>query len=182
MRKTKKKNFCVVFRLSLKFKIQDSRLNLILFFLVFLFTNFYRESLFQPVFNRNKITQSPCPSGMRFSTFGHLDSSSTPSPPLPPSSSIVTHCPSHSMKQLSMPHQHSHHHHYHHLHSSTNPSISADEIDNSMGTIGTINSKEKGKKLLMKKDEAMALSRSVAGESRKSAPDVIIIAGCNTSH
>lgn len=50
-----------------------------------------------------------------------------------------------------------------------------------MGTIGTINSKEKGKKYLMKKEEAMPSSRS-AGESRKSAPDVIIIAGCNTSH
>lgn len=120
---------------------------------------------------------------MRFSTFGHIESS-TPSPPLPPPPASA-HCPTHSMRQLSMSHQHSHHHHYHHLHSSTNPMSNSDEMDNSVGTIGTINSKEKAKKFLMKKDEAamMTSSRSVAGgESRKSAPDVIIIAGCNTSH
>lgn len=150
-----------------------------------LFTQPSSESLFQPVFSRSKHSQSPMHSaGMRFSTFGHLESS-TPSPPLPPPPAAS--CPTHSMRQLSMSHQHSHHHHYHHLHSSTNPMSNVDEMDASMGTIGTINSKEKAKKFLLKKDEAalMTATRSAGGgggESRKSAPDVIIIAGCNTSH
>lgn len=135
--------------------------------------------------SRSKHSQSPMHNAsMRFSTFGHLESS-TPSPPLPPPPASA-HCPTHSMRQLSMSHQHSHHHHYHHLHSSTNPMSNVDEMDNSMGTIGTINSKEKAKKFLLKKDDAalMTASRSAGGggESRKSAPDVIIIAGCNTSH
>lgn len=134
------------------------------------------ESLFQPVF-KNKVTQSPMPSGLRFSTFGYLDSS-TPSPPPPPN--IMTlpggHCPTHSQsKGNTMPHQHSHHHHYHHIHSSTNQS-SLDGIDK--GT-GTMESDEKQKKFMVKKDDPQARSYN---DVRKSAPDVIIIAGCNTSH
>lgn len=80
-----------------------------------------------------------------------------------------------------MPHQHSHHHHYHHIHSSTNQS-SPDGNDKGTGTSdfrATMDSDEKQKKYLMKRDEAQARSFN---DVRKSAPDVIIIAGCNSSH
>lgn len=145
----------------------------------------FRESLFQPVF-KNKVTQSPMPSGLRFSTFGYLDSS-TPSPPPPPSIPMPgAACPTHSQSNKgTMPHQHQHHHHYHHLHSSTNQS-SPEGIDKGTGTNNrmdefraTIDNDDKQKKFIMKKDDAQARSFS---DVRKSAPDVIIIAGCNTSH
>lgn len=86
-----------------------------------------------------------------------------------------------------MPHPHQHHHHYRHIHSSTNQS-SPDGIDKGTGagTNGrmddfrtTIDNDEKQKKLLVKKDDAQARSFS---DVRKSAPDVIIIAGCTSSH
>lgn len=83
-----------------------------------------------------------------------------------------------------MPHQH--HHHYHHIHSSTNQS-GPDGVDKATGPNArmedfraTIDSDEKQKKILLKKDEA-AQARSF-GDVRKSAPDVIIIAGCTSSH
>jgi hypothetical protein len=72
-----------------------------------------------------------------------------------------------------MPHQH--HHHYHHIHSSANQS-SPEGIDK--GTVA-MDHDEKQKKYVMKKDDAAARSFS---DVRKSAPDVIIIAGCNTQH
>lgn len=131
------------------------------------------ESLFQPVF-KNKITQSPMPSGLRFSTFGYLDS---PIPGAP--------CPTHSQSNkgtMPHPHQHQgHHHHYHHIHSSTNQS-SPDGIDKGTGTsdeFRALDHDDKQKKFLVKKDDAQARSFS---DVRKSAPDVIIIAGCTSSH
>lgn len=43
----------------------------------------------------------------------------------------------------------------------------------------TIDNDDKQKKFILKKDEAQARSYS---DVRKSAPDVIIIAGCTSSH
>ena len=84
-----------------------------------------------------------------------------------------------------MPHQHSHHHHYHHIHSSTNQS-NPDGIDKGTSTNvrmddfrAAIDNDDKQKKYIVKKDEPQ--SRSF-GDVRKSAPDVIIIAGCQSSH
>lgn len=139
---------------------------------LFSFCLSYRESLFQPVF-KNKITQSPMPSGLRFSTFGYLDAS------IP-----VGQCPTHSQSNKgTMPHPHQgHHHHYHHIHSSSNQS-SPDGIDKGTGTRdefrAALESDDKQKKYLIKKDDAQARSFS---DVRKSAPDVIIIAGCTSSH
>lgn len=142
---------------------------LLIFF--FLFSDI-SESLFQPVF-KNKVTQSPMPSGLRFSTFGYLDSS-TPG----------AQCPTHSQTNKgTLPHQH--HHHYHHIHSNSNQS-SPDGIDKGTGTPdrmdefrATIDNDDKQRKFLVKKDDAQARSFS---DVRKSAPDVIIIAGCTSSH
>lgn len=145
----------------------------IVFFLFFL--SYIRESLFQPVF-KNKVTQSPMPSGLRFSTFGYLDASAPGAP-----------CPTHSQSNRgTLPHPHQHHHHYHHIHSSSNQS-SPDGNDKGTGTTndrmdefrGTMDNDDKQKKFLVKKDEAQARSFS---DVRKSAPDVIIIAGCTSSH
>lgn len=83
-----------------------------------------------------------------------------------------------------MPHQHQHHHHYHHIHSSTNQS-SPDGIDKGTRTNGrmdefaALEDDDKHKKILLKRDEAQARSFS---DVRKSAPDVVIIAGCTSSH
>ncbi|CRL04102.1 CLUMA_CG017215, isoform A [Clunio marinus] len=146
-----------------------------------------RESLFQPVF-KNKVTQSPSPYGLRFSTFGYLDSS-TPSPPPPPNIEQTipgASCPTHSQSGKStMPHQHQHHHHYHHIHSSTNQS-SPEGIDTSavgtnvrMDELQTMLDDDKHKKILLKRDDTQGRSYS---DVRKSAPDVVIIAGCTSSH
>lgn len=142
----------------------------------FFFTPFsdISESLFQPVFKQqNKVTQSPMPSGLRFSTFGYLDSS-TPGAT----------CPTHSQSNKgTLPHQH--HHHYHHIHSNSNQS-SPDGIDKGTGTPdrmdelrASIDNDDKQRKFLVKKDDAQTRSFS---DVRKSAPDVIIIAGCTSSH
>lgn len=130
-----------------------------------------RESLFQPVF-KNKVTQSPMPSGLRFSTFGYLDSTIPGAP-----------CPTHSQSNKgTLPHQHQHHHHYHHIHSSSNQS-SPDGLDKGMGTSdefrATIDNDDNQKKFILTRDEAQARSFS---DVRKSAPDVVIIAGCTSSH
>lgn len=127
-----------------------------------------RESLFQPVF-KNKVTQSPMPSNLRFSTFGYQDPQVPGAPPP---------CPSHGpSKQNTLPHQHSHHHHYHHIHSSSNKS--SPDVDKGVGTSEAFEVDERTKKILVKKDDAQARSYS---DVRKSAPDVIIIAGCTSSH
>lgn len=85
-----------------------------------------------------------------------------------------------------MPHQHQHHHHYHHIHSSTNQS-SPEGIDKASGTTtrmddfrAAVENDDKQKKYLVKKEDA-AQARSFS-DVRKSAPDVIIIAGCTSSH
>lgn len=152
---------------------------LVSFFLFFFsFSLDIRESLFQPVF-KNKVTQSPMPSGLRFSTFGYLDASA---PGVP--------CPTHSQSNRgTLPHPHQHHHHYHHIHSSSDQS-SPDGNDKGTGTTNdrmdefrrgssAMENDDKQKKFLVKKDEAQARSFS---DVRKSAPDVIIIAGCTSSH
>lgn len=130
---------------------------------------------------KNKVTQSPMPSGLRFSTFGYLDSS-TPSPPPPPSIQSMPGAPCPTHKTSTMPHQHQHHHHYHHIHSSTNQS-SPEGIDKGTGTNGgrldEQDSDDKQKKYIVKRDDTQARSFS---DVRKSAPDVIIIAGCTSSH
>ncbi|CAO1392044.1 unnamed protein product [Diamesa serratosioi] len=162
-----------------------------------------RESLFQPVF-KNKVTQSPCPlpGNLRFSTFGY--DSSTPSPPPPPLSHIPIHqnqqqhiqtssvmvgqgsCPTHSQQTKSTgPHQHhQHHHHYHHLQDQANLNSNDRKTSTSraeMNDFGMMTDLDdaKHKKYVLKKDEHQAKSYS---DIRKSAPDVIIISGCNTSH
>jgi hypothetical protein len=118
--------------------------------------------------------------------------SSTPSPPPPPNLQTIpgnVPCPTHSQSNKgTLPHQHSHQHHQHHhhyLHSSANQS-SPEGIDKGTGTNArmdefrtTIDNDDKQKKFLVKKDEAQARSFS---DVRKSAPDVIIIAGCTSSH
>lgn len=142
---------------------------------LFHFLRHISESLFQPVF-KNKVTQSPMPSGLRFSTFGYLDASAPGPPP----------CPTHSQSNKgTLPHPRQHHHHYHHIHSNANQS-SPDGIDKGTGTNDrmdefqtTIDNDDKQKKFILKKDEAQARSYS---DVRKSAPDVIIIAGCTSSH
>lgn len=143
-------------------------------FFLFYFLRHISESLFQPVF-KNKVTQSPMPSGLRFSTFGYLDASAPGPPP----------CPTHSQSRGTLPHPRQHHHHYHHIHSNANQS-SPDGIDKGTGTNDrmdefqtTIDNDDKQKKFILKKDEAQARSYS---DVRKSAPDVIIIAGCTSSH
>lgn len=138
-----------------------------------------RESLFQPVF-KNKVTQSPMPSGLRFSTFGYMDSTIPAAP-----------CPTHSqsnkgtLPHQQAPHPHQHHHHYHHIHSGSNQS-SPDAVDKGTGTSermdefrATIDNDDKQKKILLKRDDPQARSFS---DVRKSAPDVVIIAGCTSSH
>ena len=154
------------------------------------------------------MTQSPCPlpGSLRFSTFGY--DSSTPSPPPPPLSHIPMHqnqqhniqtssvmvgtggsCPTHSQQtKNSLPshqhHQHhQHHHHYHHLQDQAN--LNKDDRNTStskieMNDFGMMTDDDtKHKKNVLKKDENQAKSYS---DIRKSAPDVIIISGCNTSH
>ncbi|XP_055627561.1 uncharacterized protein LOC129769360 [Toxorhynchites rutilus septentrionalis] len=64
-----------------------------------------RESLFQPVF-KNKVTQSPNPSNIRFSTFGY----ETPSQQGQPS---PTQLPSVVPPPPKIKHHHHHHHHHH---------------------------------------------------------------------
>lgn len=159
---------------------------------------FYRESLFQPVF-KNKVTQSPMPSGLRFSTFGYQ--STTPSPPPPPQLSSTIHhhpqfvssatmaCPTHSQSIVknhhTLPHQHHQHSHSHHQHrgmlqhsgSGTNQSTSD---GNDKGTNTSIdNDNVVHKKLPLKKDDSQSRSYS---DVRKSAPDVVIMSGCPSSH
>jgi hypothetical protein len=109
---------------------------------------------------------------LRFSTFGYPDSQVPGAPP----------CPSHGpSRQSTLPHQHSHHHHYHHIHSSSNKS--SPDVDKGVGTADDFRAAlegggdERHKKILVKKDEARSYS-----DVRKSAPDVIIIAGCTSSH
>lgn len=95
-------------------------------------------------------------------------------------------CPTHSQSNKgTMPHSHQHqghHHHYHHIHSSSNQS-SPDSNDKGTGTSDEIraalDNDDKQKKFIMKRDDAQARSFS---DVRKSAPDVIIIAGCTSSH
>lgn len=109
--------------------------------------------------------------------------SSIPPPPCPTHSQQPT---NNNNNKGTLPHQHhQHHHHYHHLHSSSNQS-SPDGIDKGTGTNdktdefrATIESDDKQKKFILKRDEAQARSFS---DVRKSAPDVIIIAGCTSSH
>ncbi|XP_070506869.1 uncharacterized protein Neto [Chironomus tepperi] len=150
-----------------------------------------RESLFQPVF-KNKVTQSPLPSGLRFSTFGYLDSS-TPSPPPPPNLQSMMNaansgggmnmpCPTHSGKNT-LPHQHQHHQHlhshshHHRLHSSsTNQSSNDDKGSNA----NKMDENDDKKYSTLKRDD-MQSSRSFS-DVRKSAPDVVIISGCTSSH
>ena len=147
---------------------------LIVLSFLYIFSTLFSESLFQPVF-KNKVTQSPMPSGLRFSTFGYLDSS-IPAPP----------CPTHSQSNKgTMPHSHQHqghHHHYHHIHSNSNQS-SPDAIDKGTGTSdefrAALDNDDKQKKYLVKRDDTQARSFS---DVRKSAPDVVIIAGCTSSH
>lgn len=141
------------------------------------------------------------PENLRFSTFGY--DSSTPSPPPPPVSHIPMHqnqhniqtssvmvgtgsCPTHSQQSKnSLPHQHhQHHHHYHHLQDQAN--LNRDENRKTatskieMNDFGGMTDDDaKHKKYVLKKDETQARSFS---DIRKSAPDVIIISGCNTSH
>jgi hypothetical protein len=157
-----------------------------------------RESLFQPVF-KNKVTQSPIPGGLRFSTFGYLDNS-TPSPPPPPSmhhqqfvASATMPCPTHSqsnVKTHTLPHQHHQHlhshHHSHRMHSSSSTNQSShDGNDKSTNTIGrmdehrALDNDDVHKKFPLKKDDSHSRSYS---DVRKSAPDVVIISGCTSSH
>lgn len=155
-----------------------------------------RESLFQPVF-KNKVTQSPLPGGLRFSTFGYLDGS-TPSPPPPPSihhqqfvASATMPCPTHSQsiaKNHTLPHQHHQHlhshHHSHRMHSnssSTNQSSQDGGNDKGTNTMEhrAIDNDDVHKKIPLKKDDSQARSYS---DVRKSAPDVVIISGCTSSH
>lgn len=68
-----------------------------------------RESLFQPVF-KNKVTQSPNPNSMRFSTFGYENAGPQQqlhgqSPP--------TQLPSVTPPPPKVKHHHHHHHHHH---------------------------------------------------------------------
>lgn len=144
------------------------------------------------------------PGNLRFSTFGY--DSTTPSPPPPPVSHIPMHqnqhniqtssamvgtgsCPTHSQqtKNSTLPHQHhQHHHHYHHL-QDQQANLNRDENRSKTATSkvemndfgGMTDDDAKHKKYALKKDETQARSFS---DIRKSAPDVIIISGCNTSH
>lgn len=95
-------------------------------------------------------------------------------------------CPTHSQQSKnSLPHQHhQHHHHYHHLQDQAN--LNKDENRKTatskveMNDFGGMTDDDaKHKKYVLKKDENQARSFS---DIRKSAPDVIIISGCNTSH
>lgn len=135
------------------------------------------------------------PSGLRFSTFGYQDTSTTPSPPPPPPQSSTLHhhpqfissatmaCPTHSQSNLknhhTLPHQHHQHSHSHHQHShrgmlqhsgsSTNQSAND---GNDKGTNTSMdNDNVVHKKLPLKKDDSQ--SRSY-GDVRRSAPDVVI--------
>lgn len=145
--------------------------------------SFPRESLFQPIF-RNKVTQSPLPAGVRFSTFGYSDSS-TPSPPsLPPGLSKF---PSSNSRENSSCQHHPHHHHYRNL-LSTSLSQTSEGSDNSSG-MGTTNASDRQKRFIIKKDEATSTAgmgnqqqeqqQVMSSEMRKSAPDVVIISGCS---
>ncbi|XP_058829976.1 uncharacterized protein LOC131689131 [Topomyia yanbarensis] len=64
-----------------------------------------RESLFQPVF-KNKVTQSPNPNSIRFSTFGY--ETGVPQGQLPPAQ-----LPSVTPPPPKVKHHHHHHHHHH---------------------------------------------------------------------
>jgi hypothetical protein len=139
---------------------------------------FNRDSLFQPIF-RNKVTQSPLPTGVRFSTFGYSDSS-TPSPSIqqPQANNQYNKFNAPNMKENLCQH-HSHHHHYRHLPSSS--SQKSESSDNS--SMGTINLNDRQKKFIMKKDESVGtLSTSPSNEIiRNSAPDVVVISGCTST-
>lgn len=65
-----------------------------------------RESLFQPVF-KNKVTQSPNPNSIRFSTFGYEAQQ------LPGGQSPPTQLPSVTPPPPKVKHHHHHHHHHH---------------------------------------------------------------------
>ena len=161
----------------------------------------FRESLFQPVF-KNKITQSPMPSGLRFSTFGYLDTStSTPSPPPPPLSSVIHQpqfissatmaCPTHSQSNVknhhTLPHQHHQHSHSHHQHNhprmfhrsgSANQSSNDGKDKGTNATMDRMDNDNVQKKFPLRKNDSQSKSY---GDVRKSAPDVVIISGCSPS-
>ncbi|KAG5683889.1 hypothetical protein PVAND_013149 [Polypedilum vanderplanki] len=159
-----------------------------------------RESLFQPVF-KNKVTQSPLPSGLRFSTFGYLDSSSTPSPPPPPNIHSIVNtagvaslnqpinvpCPTHSSSgKNTLPHQHHQHLHSHH-HSHRMHSGSTNQSSNDKGSSAKIDEQQQQQPIhekysTLRKDDSQSSSSRSYSDVRKSAPDVVIISGCTSSH
>ncbi|XP_065092489.1 uncharacterized protein Neto [Ochlerotatus camptorhynchus] len=69
-----------------------------------------RESLFQPVF-KNKVTQSPNPNSIRFSTFGYENSG--PQQQQQQGQSPPTQLPSVTPPPPKVKHHHHHHHHHH---------------------------------------------------------------------
>ena len=91
-------------------------------------------------------------------------------------------CPTHSGKNT-LPHQHQHHQHlhshshHHRLHSnSTNQSSNDDKGSNA----NKMDESDEKKYSTLKRDD-MQSSRSFS-DVRKSAPDVVIISGCTSSH
>lgn len=138
-----------------------------------------RDSLFQPIF-RNKVTQSPLPAGLRFSTFGYSDSSASSPPSLPPG---LTNFGASLPRDAS-----SCQHHPHHNNRSFRSSISqtSDGSDNSSNVMVNSIDRQQQKRFIIKKDESTSTVSSagqqqqvMSSDMRKSAPDVVIISGCS---
>jgi hypothetical protein len=132
-----------------------------------MFSLFNRESLFQPIF-RNKVTQSPLPGGVRFSTFGYSDSS-TPSPSILPPANTMFSTAANTKENLCQ----------HHSQQPSSSSQKSESSDNS--SMGTINLNDRQKRFIMKKDDSVGTSTSPSNEVRKSAPDVVVISGCTST-
>lgn len=97
-------------------------------------------------------------------------------------------CPTHSGKNT-LPHQHQHHQHlhshshHHRLHSSSTNQSSNDDKGSNTNNNGKMDESDDNNKIkysTLKRDDTQS-SRSFS-DVRKSAPDVVIISGCTSSH